>query len=123
MKLTRIAPLSSEKPVTRFRDILQNAAAIAAYTAGMDFVAFRDDLKTRDAVNYCLLRISEAAVKLGDLAPSLAPEQPWGNIRALGNYLRHEYDSIELEQIWGIVQERLPSLCSACEAAVKRLEA
>jgi ribonuclease HepT-like protein len=58
----------------------------------MDLVAFMEDQKTHDAVERCLERISEAAAKLGELAPALAPDQPWQKIRALGNRLRHNYD-------------------------------
>jgi uncharacterized protein with HEPN domain len=58
----------------------------------MDVTAFEKDKKTYDAVERCLERISEAAAKLGDLAPALMPDQPWQEIRALGNRLRHEYE-------------------------------
>jgi uncharacterized protein with HEPN domain len=112
--------LPSDKPARRFQDIIENAAAISGYTAGLDFDGFRSDPKTCDAVHYCLVRISEAATKLGDLAPKLAPDQPWNKIRALGNYLRHEYDRIELDEIWGIIQDGLPPLVAACEAALQR---
>ena len=98
-----------------------NAASIREYTIAADFEAFRTDPKTVQAVKYCLLLISEAATKLGMLAPALAPEQPWNSIRALGNYLRHEYDQIDLEEIWDITQNGLPSLVRACEAALQKL--
>jgi len=55
----------------------------------MDLTAFAEDRKTYDAVERCLERISEAAAKLGDLARALVPGQPWQDIRALGNRLRH----------------------------------
>jgi len=42
------------------------------------------------AVQYALLIISEAARKLGAHAESLAPGQPWPDIRGIGNLLRHE---------------------------------
>jgi len=61
----------------------------------MDLDAFVRDYKTSDAVERCLERISEAAAKLGDLAPMLTPDQPWPEIRALGNRFRHEYDEME----------------------------
>jgi uncharacterized protein with HEPN domain len=77
--------------------------------------------KTYDAVERCLERISEAATKLGELAPTLVPAQPWPAIRGLGNRLRHEYDAIREDRLWDIVQLDLPPLCAACELAVLRL--
>src|ERR1022692_1870990 len=117
---TGIAPLPSDRPARRLEDLVENAQAIRRYVAGMDLAAFREDQKTYDAVERCLERISEAAAKLGDLAPSLMPGQPWKEIRALGNRLRHEYDAIREDRLWDIVQTDLPPLCAACEDALQR---
>ncbi len=83
--------------------------------------AFMADAKTRDAVERCLERISEAAAKLGETAPKLAPEQPWQQIRALGNRIRHEYDRLRVERLWEIVKDDLPGLQRACEQALEKL--
>jgi uncharacterized protein with HEPN domain len=115
--------LPSDQPARRLEDIIENATAIQHYIAGLDVAAFAKDQKTYDAVERCLERISEAASKLGDLAPSLVPGQPWREIRALGNRLRHEYDDIREDRLWDIVQIDLPPLCSACQDALRRLRA
>jgi uncharacterized protein with HEPN domain len=49
------------------------------------------------------------------------PGQPWHEIRALGNRLRHEYDDIREDRLWDIVQIDIPPLCAACEEALERL--
>ena len=46
-----------------------------------DFLA---DAKTLDAVERCLARISEAAIKLGADAERLCPQIPWRDIRGIG---------------------------------------
>lgn len=112
--------MPSDKPARRLEDIFENAHAIQHYVAGMDLTAFEKDQKTYDAVERCLERISEAAAKLGDLAPSLMPGQPWKEIRALGNRLRHEYDAIREDRLWDIVQTDVPPLCAAGEDALQR---
>ena len=103
--------MSSDKPARRLTDIIENIRSIQSYVAGMDLAAFEEDQKTSDAVERCLERISEAAAKLGDLAFTLAPDQPWPQIRALGNRLRHEYDWISPGRLWDVVQINLPG-CS-----------
>ncbi len=113
--------MPSSKPARRFEDILENARAIERYTEGMDMRGFVADAKTRDAVERCLERMSEAAAKLGEAAPELAPEQPWQQIRSLGNRIRHEYDRLRAERLWEIVKDDLPSLQEACELALEKL--
>jgi uncharacterized protein with HEPN domain len=113
--------LPSEKPARRLEDIVENAQAALRYRAGMDEVAFEGNRLVYDAVERCLERISEAAAKLGELAPVLIPDQPWRDIRALGNRLRHDYDDISQDRLWDIVRNGLPSLCAACEVALRRL--
>ncbi len=80
----------------------------------MDAVEFKENRLVYDAVERCLERISEAA-------PALMPDQPWQDVRALGNRLRHDYDDISPNRLWEIVQTDLPSLTNACENALRRL--
>ncbi len=113
--------MPSEKPARRLEDIVENARAALRYTADMDESSFAENRLVYDAVERCLERISEAAAKLGELALVLVPDQPWRDIRALGNRLRHDYDDISQDRLWDIVRTDLPSLCAACEDALRRL--
>jgi uncharacterized protein with HEPN domain len=79
----------------------------------MDLDAFREDPKTIAAVERKLLVISEAAVRLGEHALTLCPDQPWHKIRATGNWLRHAYERINLETVWGTIKDDLPPLKAA----------
>ena len=113
--------MPSEKPLRRLQDIIDNVQAIQRYVVGMELASFEEDARTNDAVERCLERISEAAVKLGDIAPTLMPDQPWHQIRGLGNRLRHEYDAIRADRLWDIVRVDLPALSNACEHALRQL--
>ena len=66
--------MPSSRPATRFLDILDNIRLIQGYLQGMDRAAFEADSRTRDAVERCLERLSEAATKLGSRAEELAPK-------------------------------------------------
>ncbi|MDC7253766.1 DUF86 domain-containing protein [Shinella sp. YE25] len=115
------ASLPTERPKTRLRDIVENAASILTYTTGMDREAFARNNLVRDAVERCLERISEAASKLGGTAETLLPNHPWRQIRDLGNILRHAYDNVDEEIVWSIVTERLPTLIIDAERAAAQL--
>jgi uncharacterized protein with HEPN domain len=87
----------------------------------MDFEDFRQDAKTVAAVERKLQLIREAAIRLGEDAERLCPGQPWRKIRGLGNWLRHQYDRIDLETIWRTVGDDLPPLQLAVESAIARV--
>lgn len=106
--------MPSDRPRQRFQDIIDNIDRIDLYIAGLDREGFCRDQKTIDAVERCLSRISEAAVKLGGLAPEMAPEMPWADIRGIGNHLRHGYDAISADRIWLTLRGDLPELRAAC---------
>ena len=113
--------MPSKDPTQRFEDILENIALIEQFTAGMDLTAFTEDLKTSNAVERYLERISEAARKLGGAAEELCPAIPWPQLRGIGNFLRHEYDRIEIVSVWLTIEDDLAPLKAAVEAALKQL--
>jgi len=112
----------SRRPGVRFQDILENVQLIRDYLTGMDRAAFENDRRTRDAVERCLERISEAAAKLGAEAERLAPGPPWQAVRSFGNIMRHAYDQVDATRIWEIVTRDLPVLESAASAALRELD-
>jgi uncharacterized protein with HEPN domain len=112
----------SSNPAQRFQDILDNVARIERFTAGQTLERFVEDEEKVFAVKHALLIISEAAVKLGDLAPKVCPEIDWRDVRGLGNRLRHEYHTIDVVQLWRIVDRHLPALKIAVETALFKLQ-
>jgi uncharacterized protein with HEPN domain len=86
----------------------------------MAFEDFRGDPKTVAAVERMLLTISEAAIRLGPETQTLCPGQPWHKIRGVGNWLRHQYDRIDLQSIWDTVAGDLPPLKAAVTRALFR---
>jgi len=86
---------------------------IERFTLGMDFEAFRKDPKTVAAVERKLQLISEAASRLGDQAEALCPGLPWRDIRGIGNWLRHQYDRVDVQTVWNTAQDDVPALKAA----------
>lgn len=95
--------MATKRPAERYRDIATACDAIFAYTKDYDEARYFADQKTQDAVERQLLKIAEAAAKLGETAPRDLPQHAWPAIRGLGNRLRHEYDSIDGDTIWNLI--------------------
>lgn len=65
--------MRSDKPLFRLADMLENIDRIRSYTVNNTIDRFVSDPKCQDAVERCLLRISEAARKLEDITAILMP--------------------------------------------------
>jgi uncharacterized protein with HEPN domain len=114
--------VSFDRRVSLLNDIVENCERIAGYVRGFNRVAFERDRRTHDAVERCLERICEAAIRLGDDAVALMPDQPWSEIRGTGNWLRHAYDKVDAAMIWETVERDLPELAEAARTARDQLE-
>ena len=106
------------EPALSLRDILDGIDMIVQFVRGMDLEAFREDPKTVAAVERKLLLVSEAAMRLGEDAERLCPGLPWHNIRGIGNWLRHQYDRVDVETVWNTVVDDLPPLRSGVLSAL-----
>lgn len=108
-------------PAASLKDILDSIDLVESFTSGMSLESFRTDAKTVAATERKLLSISEAAVRFGDEAEKLCPGMRWRDIRGIGNWLRHQYDRVDLEIVWNTVTEQLPPLKTSVAAALKKL--
>ena len=113
--------MPSSDPIQRFQDILDNIGRVEEYTMGMDLETFREGGIACDAAERCLERICEASKKLGSVAEELCPNIPWPKVRSLGNFLRHEYDAIERDLLWSMIERDLPALKLAAGIALVSL--
>ena len=77
--------MPSNWPRQRFVDIIDNIDSIQSSVEKLTREQLFADRDKYDAAERRLSRISEAASKLGALAEELAPNQPWHEIRGLGN--------------------------------------
>lgn len=114
--------MPSSNPALRYQDILDYIDAIDCDLEDMTFNEFTEDTKTQRSVIYSLQCISEAAIKLGLHAEEHAPDPDWRNIRGFGNVARHDYGEVNLNMVWEIVEDSLPSLQQACRDVLIELD-
>lgn len=113
---------SRHDPADSLADIIENAERIEQYLAGVDRAALAGNGLLRDAVERCLERVCEAARRLGERAAEWMPNQPWGDIRGMGNRLRHAYDRISLDVIWNAARHDLPGLAADARRVLAQLQ-
>ena len=102
--------------------VLDNIAAIEDYTAGLERGAFEHDGLTRDAVECCIGRVCAAMSHLGECAPALMPDLPWGDIAGVGDLLRDSCQPMSADVIWAVVERDLQALKLSAALMLARLE-
>jgi len=103
----------------RIEDIQESILKIQAYTEGMDFETFAWDERTVDAVIRHFGVIGEAANHLPDSFQTDHPDIPVDAMRAMRNFVIHEYFGVSREIIWKTLTEDLPPLLDPLNASLK----
>ena len=76
----------------------------------MSYEDFHKDQRTIDAVVRKLTIIGEAANHVPDAICERNPDIPWVDMRAMRNFVVHEYFGINEQIVWDTVQDDLPGI-------------
>jgi len=72
----------------------------------------------QDAVIRQLEVMGEAVKRLSEEVKALHPKIPWRKMANLRNLLIHEYDRVNIDEVWRVVRQELPKVL----VQVKRLQ-
>lgn len=103
-------------------EIIEALDGIEAAITGKSLTEFESDWLLRHGVQRGIEIISEAVRHLPDKLLVSRPDLPWPQIRAVGNFLRHEYHRVSDVLVWRTVNEDQPALRQAIESMRRNLE-
>jgi uncharacterized protein with HEPN domain len=89
-------------------DIIFSIALIERYIEGISQESFEESYDTQDKVMRRLEIIAEAAKRLPEEIRSQHSDIPWKSIIGLRNIIVHNYDNVNLQEVWQIVKYHLP---------------
>jgi uncharacterized protein with HEPN domain len=101
-------------------DIQLSMHRISEYIGDLDFVSFKRDYKTVDAVIRNFEIIGEASKNLPDFIRDKYPAIPWKEMYYLRNKVSHEYFGIDYEIIWDVATNYLPDNITEIERIVEK---
>jgi uncharacterized protein with HEPN domain len=111
----------SKDPRVYLAHILECTQKIERFTAeGRE--RFFQDAMVQDAVLRNFEVIGEAAKRLDDAYRAAHPEVPWRALAGLRDVLIHQYEGVDLEKVWAIVERELPGLCEAIAGLLPPLD-
>ena len=90
--------------------IIKYVEKILSYIEGVDKSTFVEDSKLLEACIFNLLQIGEIANRLDEDFQSRYTEIPWSKIRGLRNRLVHDYEGVNFELLWQVVEGDLDVL-------------
>ena len=91
-------------------DILESARIALSYLDGKSWDEFYEDIQCQDAVVRRIEIIGEAARRVSTETRSQYPEIEWREMTGMRNLVIHEYDSVDIGQVWDTVRNKLPAL-------------
>ncbi|MEW5830406.1 MAG: HepT-like ribonuclease domain-containing protein [Chloroflexota bacterium] len=71
---------------------------------------FVEDIQCQDAVIRRIEIIGEAARRVTPETPQKFPENEWREMTSMRNLVIHEYDVVDIQQVWDTVQNKIPPL-------------
>jgi uncharacterized protein with HEPN domain len=107
-------------PIIAVRDCLTEIAVLHDIAERMTLDAFRSDPIVRRAAAYAIQTISEAVRTLPDDWLADFPTEPWAQIKAIGNRIRHEYFALDDTILWEIITTDTHALQMVMEAMLAR---
>ena len=111
----------SKDPRVYLAHVIECILKIERFTQVGRAVFLRDEL-VQDAVLRNFEVIGEAAKRLDDTYRADHPQIPWRAIAGLRDVLIHQYEGVNLQQVWNIVEKDLPGLKNSIKGLLPPLE-
>ncbi len=96
-------------------DIIDSAKLAVQYLSNISYEDFSLNTSIQDAVIRRIEIIGEASNRISKESKSRYNDLPWKEMKGMRNLLIHEYDEIDLKNVWDTVKNNLPSLITAIE--------
>jgi uncharacterized protein with HEPN domain len=110
----------AKDPTVAIRDCLAEIDILHQIAAGATFDAFANDPIVRRGAAYAIQTISEAIRHLPDDWLADYPTEPWGQIKSIGNHIRHEYFRLDDAVLWEIMTTDTHALKTVMQAMLDR---
>ncbi len=111
-----------ERDLVTCEDMRIHAERARQFLAARSLEEFLADEMVQAAVIRCVEVIGEAGRLVSEDTRERAPEIPWRLIIGMRHILAHDYGTVNLDRVYGVVTEHLPDLLTRLIALIEALE-
>jgi uncharacterized protein with HEPN domain len=101
--------MPDRRPSAIIKDILISIDHIQQYTSKLSFTDFSFNFMSVEACLYNIQIIGEAVTQLPEDVKKVNPHIPWSLIKGMRNRLIHEYFGTDIQLVWHVIRNELPS--------------
>ncbi|MBD2000855.1 DUF86 domain-containing protein [Leptolyngbya sp. FACHB-541] len=97
-------------------DIERAVRRVLRYAADCDRASLEINDEKVSAILYQITIIGEATKRLSQDFRQQHPEVPWREIAGMRDVIVHEYDQVDLDVVWDVIQNKLPELLTSLQS-------
>ena len=91
-------------------DIIQAGQLVLQFAQGLSREQLAADLRSQSAILYQITIMGEATKRLSREFREQYPDVPWDDVAGMRDVIAHQYDRIDLDIIWQVIQRNVPKL-------------
>jgi uncharacterized protein with HEPN domain len=96
-------------------DITEAIKLIFRYTEAVDLDALATNIEKQDAILRRITIIGEETKRLSKGFRERHSSIPWKEIAGMRDVITHDYDEVDLDEVWTVITENLPQLLNYIE--------
>jgi uncharacterized protein with HEPN domain len=97
-------------------DIVEAIKLILRYVEAVDFDDLAANIEKQDAILRRITIIGEATKRLSKDFRGQHPTISWKEIAGMRDVITHDYDEVDLDEVWTVINENLPQLLAYIES-------
>ena len=96
-------------------DIINAAKRIKQFAEGIDKSILADNEEKQSAILYQVIIIGEATKRLSSDFREKYSHIPWKDMAGMRDILAHQYDRVNINTLWDVIQSDIPELLPMIE--------
>ncbi|AFZ18716.1 HepT-like ribonuclease domain-containing protein [Allocoleopsis franciscana] len=91
-------------------DIVRDGELILQFAQGVSREQLESDVMRQSAILYQITIMGEATKRLSREFRSQHTEVPWDDIAGMRDMIAHQYDRLDMNIVWQVIQRNIPDL-------------